>query len=120
MAYFIIAPIYVFAVTALFIAAFAFRYFPKQRFLSRLLFMGALGSMPGFIFANLFLWILVRFFIYVAEKSITPHFVQATLKILIAFGLFIGPILASVVGAFAGFLISIYIFCKKRTVINEN
>ena len=117
MLYFIIAPGYLFIVTMLFITVFAFRYFPKRRFLSKCLWMGALGSMLGLLFANLFFWILVRFCIYVDEKFMTPHFVQTILtilKILIAFSLFAGPILVSTVGAVAGFLIGIYICRRKR------
>jgi drug/metabolite transporter (DMT)-like permease len=114
MLLFVILSVYAALLVALIIAAMVTTRKPGWQPVTRYLVAGTLGSVLGFIVANGCVVLAGVGPILLAGHYTLPQWVNYTGAVIVAGILFLGPILASVIGVIVGFAAGIYYVFKRR------
>lgn len=115
MPYFFILPAYIALALALIVLGMVVRYIPRWQFASVYLLSGALGTLPGFLIANVIVMLAGVIPVILSEKITLPHLLQQIGGFVVAGILLIGPFIASAVGIAGGFFSGVYIVFRKRS-----
>ena len=115
MPYFFILPAYIALAFVLIASGVAVRYVPRWKFASAYLIGGALGTLPGFVIANVIVMLSGVIPVILSEKITLPHLLQQIGGFVVAGILLIGPFIASAVGIAGGFFAGVYIVFRKRS-----
>ena len=109
MPYFFILPVYLLLLLFLGIAALVTHLTPQWRSASRYFVAGALGTIPGFIVANLLATLAAIIPAWIAGHFALPEIVASICTIVTFASLLLGPFAASamgiILGGFAGCLL---------------
>lgn len=114
MPYFIILPAYVLLICGLSIAAVATRFVPQARPASGYIVGGTLGTIPGFILANVIVISAGLLPAWASQKVTLPQWLESAMAIFAGAVLLLGPFAASAVGVFVGFALGEFIVFRRR------
>jgi len=105
MLYFFILPAYLLLLLVVSITSTVLYFRPSSRHVGRYGIGIAVGSLPGFLVANVVLWI---FTIAILDLQL-PDWLQGIHKLIVGVLVFLGPVPVSALGIIAGGLIGAYI-----------
>jgi hypothetical protein len=114
MPYFFILPAYLVLLLILSLIAGLVRLLPRLRWASGYLAGGIIGTIPGFIGANILVTISAFLPVWVSQKASFSQGVVETARIFTFAVLFIGPFLASVIGTGFGFAAGLFFVMVRR------
>ena len=100
MSYLFVIPLYALVLAAALVTGIVCLLFDKARHLSLYFFVGALGSVPGVLIANLFLFLVLA--TLVKSNPSLPGSLKLSTAFFVQIGAIIGPVVASAVGAVLG------------------
>jgi hypothetical protein len=115
MPYFFIVPAYVLLVVGMTVLAVVARFVPRLRPTSGYVAGGAVGTLPGFVVANVLISIAGLLPVWAAQHVSLPEWLHNVLKVFVAAVLLIGPFVASLLGVALGFAGGIcYVWLRRR------
>ena len=114
MPYFIILPAYVFLLLVLATAAIIARFVEKWRPASGYIVAGTVGTLPGFLIANVLVTVIGLLPVIITHNSSPPDWLHQTASVVSLGALMIGPFLASAVGVLLGFAAGAYFVFRRR------
>ena len=114
MPYFLILPAYAIFLVALIIIAIVARFTERFKSASQYIFAGAFGTLIGFLIANIFLWIIGLFPVWLNQNIPFPDWLQRIGKFFTAATLLLGPFIASAAGILLGLVFGVYFVHRRR------
>lgn len=114
MPYFIILPVYALLLVFLAIAAIVARCVESWRPACGYIVGGTVGTLPGFIVANIVITVAGLLPVLMAEHFTLPQWAQQTGALVAAVLLFIGPFAASALGVVLGFAAGVFFVFRRR------
>ena len=114
MPYFIILPVYALLILGLTIAVVVSRFVPRLRPASGYVIGGTVGTLPGFLLANVVITLAGLLPVWVGQNMAMPPWLQDASKFFVAVVLLIGPFVASAIGVLIGFAAGLYFVFRRR------
>ncbi len=114
MPYFIVLPVYVLFFLLLVIAAGVARCVEAWRPASGYLVGGTVGTLLGFIVANVGVTLAGLLPILVAQHFTPPQWLQQAGAVVVVVILMVGPFLASAIGVVLGFAAGVFFVFRRR------
>lgn len=115
MPYFIILPVYALLLAFLAIAAFVARSVESWRPASGYIVAGTVGTLPGFMVANVVVMLAGFSPVLMAQHFAPPQWLQQASVIVAAAILLVGPFVASTIGIALGFAAGVFfVFIRRR------
>jgi hypothetical protein len=114
MPYFFIVPAYVLLLLVLGIAAFVARMSPGLRGSNSYIIGGMIGTLPGFIVANVLVTLAGILPAVIADQFSLPDGLKQVCGVFAGVALLLGPFIASAVGVVFGFLGGCWVV-RRRT-----
>ena len=114
MPYFIILPAYVALLLFLIVAAVVTRCVASWRAASGYIVGGTVGTLPGFIIANVIVTLAGILPVLLTQKISPPPWLQQVVAIIVGFILILGPFVASAIGVALGFAAGAFFVFRRR------
>ena len=114
MPYFIIIPAYLLLLIVLIVTAIIVRFVPRLQPASGYILGATVGTLPGFIAANLIVTLAGLLPVMVAQKVSPPQWLHNAVTVLVAAALLVGPFVASAIGTIVGCAAGVYFVFKRR------
>lgn len=114
MPYFFILPVYAVLLVFLLIAAVVARCVEGWRPASGYIIGGTVGTLPGFIVANVIVTLVGILPVLVAQHLTLPEWLQKAGAVIVAAILLAGPFIASAIGVILGFVAGIFFVFRRR------
>ena len=114
MPYFIILPVYALLLAFLAAASVVARCVESWRPASGYIVGGTVGTLPGFIVANVVVTLAGLLPVLVAQHFTPPQWLQQAGAVVVAAILLIGPFVASAIGVVLGFAAGVFFVFRRR------